>query len=186
NYNSVFTAIDFTLQPTEVIYWVRKSKYYIVKYSIVDLNILIKLSNDSISDKYFRNSTTSYLREELNYTFDDCENLCMNNTECYHFTLINETSENKTQCILSQFTPNQNINNISLCPENAICNSLISSNGLKINSHILFNNHTFIYLGNVPFQQVHRYLRNNDTARYYTYIAFFDDITGIWTNWIWP
>ncbi|CAF0786662.1 unnamed protein product [Brachionus calyciflorus] len=168
NYNSVFTATHFTLPPTEVIYWTRQSKYYIVKYTIEDLSIWIKLTNHSISDKYFRNSTTSYLGEELNTSFNDCESLCMNNTECFHFTLINETTENenKTKCILSRFTPNQNIKNISLCPANAICNSLISSNE--------------------PFRQVQRYVRNDVTTRFKTYIAFFDDITGIWTNWILP
>ncbi|CAF1124979.1 unnamed protein product, partial [Brachionus calyciflorus] len=138
------------------------------KYSIGNSNNSIKIGYHSICDKYFRNSKTSYLREELNSNLNACESLCMNNTECYHFALIKETSENenKTKCILSRFTPNQNIKNISLCPANAICNSLISSNN--------------------ELSQIHRYIRNDNSTYHKDYIAFFDDITGIWTDWISP
>ncbi|CAF0786698.1 unnamed protein product [Brachionus calyciflorus] len=166
--DSIYSLIVLSQPPNQAIYWTRQSKYYLAKYLIGNSTNWIKITNHSISDKYFRNSTTSYLGEELNTSFNDCESLCMNNTECFHFTLINETTENenKTKCILSRFTPNQNIKNISLCPANAICNSLISSNN--------------------EFSQIHRYIRNDVTTHHDNYIAFFDDITGIWTDWISP
>ncbi|RNA39516.1 hypothetical protein BpHYR1_050369 [Brachionus plicatilis] len=152
--NYIGSVILLSIPKATVIYWNRESKYFMVKYSIDNEFSWIK-TNDSVSapDKFDRNSTIDNL---LASNLSQCENFCLNNTDCYHFTYYPNTT-----CELKSFAPNNF--GMSECSNEASCFSLVA------------NNETFV--------NIHEYPRYYSDKAYKTRIAFYSDDDSIWSDW---
>ncbi|CAF0907122.1 unnamed protein product [Brachionus calyciflorus] len=166
--NDVIFDIRSFENPLEIaVSWAQKSKYYLLKYSIGKENIWKRFGNFTAADKYLRNSS-NYSVEHPDISFSTCQNLCKNDMECFHFAFFDERvyGNNVTKCFMSGFTPNNRVENIILCPSNAICKSFVSSEK--------------------QFIQVHHYETLNKETQYKNLIGFFDDDSGLWTDLIEP